>query len=208
MSPTPEMTPAPTDSGEDMTARAGIDVTILMPCLNERITLPACIDTAEEAVRRLFLIPSAVLVLAALVIAGVVLAAAGGQMGRLGGLPVGDHWLILAGAMLRLGISGLTLVTIARVWASKRGFVGRTERLTRWVEVVRHDRAVLAGAIVATAGFVILGCVAFDFFRGGFGPVGRIRETVVGASLPVGGIHLVFASFVVSLIDDELPSRR
>lgn len=29
------------------------DVTILMPCLNERITLPACIDTAEEAVRML-----------------------------------------------------------------------------------------------------------------------------------------------------------
>ena len=34
-----------------------IDVTILMPCLlmhclNERLTLPACIDTAQEAVRR------------------------------------------------------------------------------------------------------------------------------------------------------------
>jgi glycosyltransferase involved in cell wall biosynthesis len=36
-----------------MADRAVIDVTILMPCLDERITLPACIDTAEEAVRRL-----------------------------------------------------------------------------------------------------------------------------------------------------------
>ena len=32
---------------------AEIDVTVLMPCLDERITLPSCIDTAEEAVRRL-----------------------------------------------------------------------------------------------------------------------------------------------------------
>lgn len=409
MSPPPEMTTAPTDSGEDMADRAVIDVTILMPCLDERITLPACIDTAEEAVRRLaeqgltaeilisdngsqdgsqayarsrgcrvtecptrgygaalihgiraargrfivmgdsdasydfregvpmvaklaegydicmgnrftgtiipgamppmnryignptlsgvlnlffssgvgdahsglrafrrgaaldlqlvspgmefaselvvkaalkglkmtelpitlhpdgrdrkphlrpwrdgwrhlrfllalsprwlFFIPSTALLIISLVIALAVLSAPGGQMGRLGGLPVGEHWLILAGAMFQLGISGLTLGTIARVWASKRGFVGRSERLDRWVEVVRHDRAVLVGAILAAAGFVILGGVAFDFFRGGFGPVGRIRETVVGASLLVGGIQVIFASFVVSLIDDELPPR-
>ena len=30
-----------------------IDVTILMPCLNERITLPACIDMAQQAVAEL-----------------------------------------------------------------------------------------------------------------------------------------------------------
>jgi hypothetical protein len=157
--------------------------------------------------RWLFLIPSVGLVITGVVIAGVVLAAPGGQMGRLGGLPVGDHWLILAGAMFQLGLSGLTLGTIARVWAVKRGFVGRSRRLDRWVEAVRHDRAVLVGTILTAVGFVILGGVAFDFFRGGFGPVGRIRETVVGASLLVGGIQLVFASFVVSLIDDELQPR-
>jgi hypothetical protein len=37
--------------------------------------------------------------------------------------------------------------------------------------------------------------------------VGRIRETVVGASLLVGGIQVIFASFVVSLIDDEISTR-
>jgi hypothetical protein len=157
--------------------------------------------------RWLFLIPSAMLLLVALVIGVTVLAAPGGQMGRLGGLPVGEHWLILAGAMFQLGISGLTLGTIARVWASQRGFVRRSPRLDRWVEVVRHDRAVLAGSLLAAAGLVILGGVAFDFFRGGFGPLGRIRETVVGTSLLVGGIQVVFASFVVSLIDDEPPAR-
>jgi glycosyltransferase involved in cell wall biosynthesis len=409
MSPPPEMTTAPTDSGEDMADRAVIDVTILMPCLDERITLPACIDTAEEAVRRLaeqgltaeilisdngsadgsqayarlrgcrvtecatrgygaalihgiraargrfvvmgdsdasydfregvpmvaklahgydicmgnrftgtiipgamppmnryignpalsgvlnlffssgvgdahsglrafrrdaalglqlvspgmefaselvvkaalkglkmtelpitlhpdgrdrkphlrpwrdgwrhlrfllalsprwlFIIPSTALLIVAMVIALVVLSAPGGQMGRLGGLPVGEHWLILAGAMFQLGISGLTLGTIARVWASKRGFVARSRRLDRWVGFVRQDRAVLAGSMLAVAGLVILGGVTFDFFRGGFGPVGRIRETVVGAALLVGGIQVIFASFVVSLIDDELPPR-
>ncbi|NCA11598.1 hypothetical protein EBR56_07280 [bacterium] len=128
-------------------------------------------------------------------------------MGRLGGLPVGEHWLILAGAMFQLGLSGLTLGTIARVWASKRGFVARSRRLDRWVDLVRQDRAVLAGSLLAVAGLVILGGVIFDFFRGGFGPVGRIRETVVGASLLVGGIQVIFASFVVSLIDDEIATR-
>ena len=31
------------------TMEEAIDVTILMPCLDERITLPACIDTAQQA---------------------------------------------------------------------------------------------------------------------------------------------------------------
>jgi hypothetical protein len=59
------------------------------------------------------------------------------------------------------------------------------------------------GEIVA----IVLGGVAFDFVRGGFGPGGRIREMVLGTSLLVGGIQVIFASFVVSLIDDELPPR-
>ena len=41
------MTPAEGTSG------GSVDVTILMPCLNERITLPACIDTALQAVSAL-----------------------------------------------------------------------------------------------------------------------------------------------------------
>jgi hypothetical protein len=49
--------------------------------------------------------------------------------------------------------------------------------------------------------------VAFDFLRGGFGSGGRIREMVLGTALIVGGIQVIFASFVVSLIDDELPPR-
>jgi hypothetical protein len=49
--------------------------------------------------------------------------------------------------------------------------------------------------------------VAFDFLRGGFGAGGRIREMVLGTTLVAGGVQLIFASFVVSLIDDELPPR-
>ena len=70
---------------------------------------------------------------------------------------------------------------------------------------LRDDKAVLAGAVMAGIGLLVLSGVAFDFFRGGFGPAGRIRESVVGTSLLVGGVQLVFASFVISLIDDELP---
>lgn len=151
----------------------------------------------------LFLIPSLGLIGAALIIGGVVLAAPAGKMGSFFGLPVGEHWLILAGAMFQLGISGLTLGTIAQVWAIKRGFVIRSRRVDRWVGLVRNDWAVLAGSLLAAGGLLVLGGVAFDFLRGGFGPEGRIRETVIGTTALVGGIQLVFASFVVSLFDSE-----
>ena len=155
----------------------------------------------------LFLFPSLALIGIALVIAAVVLAAPAGAMGRLFGLPVGEHWLILAGAMFQLGISGLTLGTVARVWAIRRGFVSRSRRLDRWVGMLRSDWAMLVGGLLAVAGCVVLGGVAFDFLRGGFGPAGRIRETAIGSAALVGGIQLVFASFVVSLIDDSPPPQ-
>jgi glycosyltransferase involved in cell wall biosynthesis len=157
--------------------------------------------------RWLFVIPSVVLIALAALIGAVLLRTPPHDVAHFGRLWIGDHWLIAAGAMFQLGISGLTLGTIARVWAAKRGFVGRSRRLGRWVAAIRDDKAVLGGSLLAAVGVVVLGGVAFDFLRGGFGPGGRIREMVLGTSLLVGGIQVIFASFVVSLIDDELPPR-
>lgn len=157
--------------------------------------------------RWLFIIPSAVLITVAVAIAAILFATPPREVAHFGRFWIGDHWLIAAAAMFQLGISGLTLGTIARVWATKRGFVGRSQRLDRWVAAIRDDRAVFAGSIVTGAGMLFLAAVAFDFLRGGFGPGGRIREMVAGTSLVVGGIQIIFASFVVSLIDDELPPR-
>jgi len=155
----------------------------------------------------LFIIPSLILLGLAVVIGVTLLLTPGNQVASWGGFWIGDHWLILAAGMFQLGLAGLTLGTIARVWATKRGFVGRSRRLDRWVTSIRNDWAVLVGAAMAGIGLLVLAGVAFDFFRGGFGPAGRIRESVVGTSLLVGGVQLIFASFVVSLIDDELPRR-
>jgi len=156
----------------------------------------------------LFIIPSLILLGLAVLIGVTLLLTPGNQVASWGGFWIGDHWLILAAGMFQLGLAGLTLGTIARVWATKRGFVGRSRRLDRWVTSIRNDWAVLVGAAMAGIGLLVLAGVAFDFFRGGFGPAGRIRESVVGTSLLVGGVQLIFASFVVSLIDDELPPRR
>jgi len=157
--------------------------------------------------RWLFIIPSLVLIGLAVLVAVVLFRTPPHDVAHFGRFWIGDHWLIAAGAMFQLGISGLTLGTIARVWASKRGFVGRTRQLDRWVLAIRDDKAVLTGALLAAVGLIVLGGVAFDFLRGGFGPGGRIREMVLGTALLVGGIQVIFASFVVSLIDDELPPR-
>lgn len=157
--------------------------------------------------RWLFFIPSLLLVALAAGIAVVLFRTPAHEVAHFGAFWVGDHWLIAAGAMFQLGIAGVTLGTIASIWATKRGFVGRSRRLDRWVAAIRDDRAVLVGSLLAFGGVVVLGGVAFDFLRGGFGPGGRIREMVLGTALLVGGIQLVFASFVVSLIDDELPPR-
>jgi hypothetical protein len=155
----------------------------------------------------MFLIPSAVLIGLASLIAGALLTTRSGEMVDVGPLQIGDHWLILAGGMFNLGLSGFTLGTIAQVWASKRGFYSRSRILNDGVATIRDDRAVLVGAVLAGAGVLFLAAVLFDFLRGGFGPGGRIRETVIGTTLVLAGIQIIFASFVVSLIDTEMPPR-
>jgi glycosyltransferase involved in cell wall biosynthesis len=154
----------------------------------------------------LFVIPSLVLLATAAAIAGVLLTTLPGDVFRLGGFWIGDHWLILAAGMANVALGGLTLGTIARVWASKRGFRDRSRRLDRWVAAIRTDTTVLVGFVMACLGALLLAAVLFDFLKGGFGDGGRIRETVIGTTLITGGIQVIFASFVVSLIDDELPA--
>ena len=155
----------------------------------------------------LFVIPSLGLLATATLITMALLSTRPGEVFHIGGLWIGDHWLILAAGMFSVGIAGLTLGTIARVWASKRGFRDRSRRLDRWVAAIRTDKTVLAGAVIAGIGLLLLAAVLFDFLRGGFGEGGRIRETVIGTTLVTGGIQIIFASFVVSLIDDELRPR-
>lgn len=155
----------------------------------------------------LFMIPSCLLIGLAIALAILLFRQPPGEVFHFGRFWIGDHWLILAGGMFNLGLSGLTLGTIARVWASKRGFRGRSPLLDRWVAFISHDNAVLAGAIMTMAGGLFLCATLVDFLRGGFGAGGRIRETVAGTTLILGGIQLIFASFVVSLVDDELPPR-
>jgi len=155
----------------------------------------------------MFLIPSAVLIGLASLIAGTLLATEPGAVFRVGRFWIGDHWLILAGGMFNLGLSALTLGLIARVWASKRGFYSRSRILNDGVATIRDDRAVLLGAVVAVVGVLFLMAVLVDFLQGGFGAGGRIRETVIGTTLVLAGIQIIFASFVVSLIDDEMPPR-
>ena len=155
----------------------------------------------------LFVIPSLALLAVACTIAGLLLCTRPGHVFHIGGFWIGDHWLILAAGMFNVALAGLTLGTIARVWASKRGFQDRSHRLDRWVAAIRGDRTVLAGGLTVVVGMSFLAAVLFDFLRGGFGVDGRIRETVIGTALVTGGIQVVFASFVVSLIDDELTPR-
>lgn len=155
----------------------------------------------------MFLIPSAVLIVLSSLIAGALLSTRSGEMVEVGPFRIGDHWLILAGGMFNLGLSGFTLGTIAQVWATKRGFYSRSWFLREGVATIRDDRAVLVGAILAGAGVLFLAAVLFDFLRGGFGPGGRIREMVMGTTLVLAGIQIIFASFVVSLIDDEMSPR-
>jgi hypothetical protein len=155
----------------------------------------------------LFLIPSAVLIGMASVIAGALLTTPSGEMVQFGPFRIGDHWLILAGGMFNLGLSGFTLGMIAEVWATKRGFFRRSRLLDDGVAMVQDDRTVLVGVVVAGVGVLFMAAVLFDFLRGGFGPSGRIRETVIGTSLVLAGIQIIFASFVVSLIGSEMPPR-
>jgi glycosyltransferase involved in cell wall biosynthesis len=149
--------------------------------------------------RWLFLYPGLALLALGLLLTGLL---------RVGPLRVGEagldiHTMLYASAAALLGLQLCLFALFARLSAQASGLLPRQPALSRLLAVLTLERGLLIGLALAAAGFLWSAAAFWQWRESGFGaldPRVVMRDTIPASALMVGGMQVMLASFLVSLL--------
>jgi len=110
------------------------------------------------------------------------------------------HMMILASMATILAYQLLHIGVYAHTFAIEQGFI-QIDRLNIFLQ--RHfslERGLLIGLACSFLGFTLLFSIFLEWFRNNFGPLYRIRETVLSMTMMIIGLQTIFSSFFISLL--------
>ena len=113
------------------------------------------------------------------------------------------HSMLYASAAALLGLQLCLFALFARVSAQNAGLLPRSAGLDRLLRTLSLERGLLAGLAIALAGLAWSAAAFWQWRETGFGPLDPrvvMRETIPASALMVGGMELVLASFLLSVL--------
>jgi glycosyltransferase involved in cell wall biosynthesis len=113
------------------------------------------------------------------------------------------HSMLYASAGALLGLQLCLFALFARVSAQSAGLLPRQPTLERLLRAMTLERGLVLGLAVALSGFGWSAATFWQWRETGFGaldPRAMMRDTIPAAALMVGGMELVLASFLLSLL--------
>jgi hypothetical protein len=144
--------------------------------------------------KHLFIIPGAVMAALGVAISATVLAHIS-VLGRRWEV----HTLIGGSLLVIVGAQVVTLGLCARAYGIY--FMGeRDPWFERMRKRLRLEHGLLLGSAIASAGGAIIVAIVLEWVRRGFGSLSEERLAILGATLMVLGIQVVFASFLLSIL--------
>jgi len=122
---------------------------------------------------------------------------------RLGALGLDIHSMLYASAGALLGMQLCLFALFARVSAQSAGLLPRRASLDRLLGALTLERGLLGGLALAAAGFIWSAAAFWQWREAGFGaldPRVVMRDTIPATALMVGGMEVMLASFLLSLL--------
>jgi hypothetical protein len=122
---------------------------------------------------------------------------------RLGSLGLDIHSMLYASAGALLGMQLCLFALFARVSAQSAGLLPRRASLDRLLGALTLERGLLGGLALAAAGFIWSAAAFWQWREAGFGaldPRVVMRDTIPATALMVGGMEVMLASFLLSLL--------
>jgi hypothetical protein len=122
---------------------------------------------------------------------------------RVGGAGLDIHSMLYASAGALLGMQLCLFGLFARVSAQSAGLLPRQPGLDRLLRVLTLERGLIAGFVAALCGFLWSAAAFWQWREAGFGaldPRVMMRDTIPAAALMVGGMEIMLASFLLSLL--------
>ena len=119
------------------------------------------------------------------------------------GLGLDIHSMLYASAAVLLGLQLCLFSLFARVSAQNAGLLPRQPAVERLLRVLSLERGLLAGLGIAGAGFAWSALAFWQWRETGFGPLDPrvvMRDTIPASALMVGGMEIMLASFLLSLL--------
>ena len=113
------------------------------------------------------------------------------------------HSMLYASAGALLGLQLCLFALFARVSAQNAGLLPRRPELDRLLQALTLERGLLLGLGVAACGLVWSAAAFWQWRETGFGaldPRVVMRDTIPATSLMIGGMELVLASFLLSVL--------
>jgi hypothetical protein len=114
------------------------------------------------------------------------------------------HSMLYASAGALLGLQLCLFSLVARVSAQNAGLLPPQPALDRLLRVLTLERGLMFGLAIALTGFVWSASAFWQWREAGFGalnPRAMMRDTIPAATLMVGGMELMLAAFLVSLLN-------
>jgi len=119
------------------------------------------------------------------------------------GIGLDIHSMLYASAAALLGLQLCLFGLFARVFAQNAGLLPRHRGLERFLGAVTLERGLAAGLLLLLCGFAWSAAALWEWGEAGFGalePRVVMRHTIPAATLMVGGMELMLAAFLLSLL--------
>ena len=118
---------------------------------------------------------------------------------------------LLAAMCIIVGLQAVSFALIGRRFASRYGFIPKSETFDKILEAMTLEHMLTAAVILVVIGLGAIGWAAFAWATTGFGPLYTSsvpRFMIVAMTTLVAGIQLAMSAFMSSMIDIPLNERR
>jgi glycosyltransferase involved in cell wall biosynthesis len=122
---------------------------------------------------------------------------------QVGGAGLDIHSMLYASAGTLVGLQLCLFGLFARVSATTAGLLPRQPALDRLLRVLTLERGLIAGVCVAGIGLAWSASAFWAWREAGFGALDPrivMRETIPASALMIGGMELILASFLLSVL--------
>lgn len=123
-----------------------------------------------------------------------------GSMLWLAGIPFGDHWMILAAAMMTVAHQLCLFGLAASINGVKERYRRPTPLFTVVLTAAKLEHMLLFGLGLIAISALILGQVVTSWMSNDFGPLEAMRPVIAGTSLFILGLQTCFGGFLFSII--------
>tara|TARA_R110002020_G_scaffold50791_30_gene143792 strand:+ start:209 stop:1432 length:1224 start_codon:yes stop_codon:yes gene_type:complete len=157
--------------------------------------------------RWLFLYPGIVLLWLGLLVGAILLPGPA----RLGGINFDVHTFLIAALCIIVGLQSISFAVIGRRFASRYGFIPRSDHYDRLLEALTLERILLVAILLMLTGLAALfwglgEWAARDF--GNLNPSRTMRPVILAMTALVSGFQLMMSGFMSSMINIPIQERR